>query len=35
VNFNNPDSYVNSGTFGRILSAQDGRAIQFALKLHW
>ena len=35
VNFNNPDSYVNSGTFGTIRSAQDGRAIQLALKLHW
>lgn len=35
VNFANPDSYVNSGTFGHILSAQDGRVIQFALKLLW
>jgi hypothetical protein len=35
VNFFNPDSTVTSGTFGRITSAQDGRVIQFALKLLW
>jgi hypothetical protein len=36
VNFSNPDSSVNSGTFGQILStATSGRQIQFALKLLW
>jgi hypothetical protein len=36
VNFSNPDSYVNSGTFGQILSTvTPGRQIQFALKLLW
>jgi hypothetical protein len=36
VNFQNPDSYVNSGTFGQILStASPARQIQFALKLTW
>jgi hypothetical protein len=37
VNFSNPDSSVNSGTFGTILStvSQQGRQIQFALKLLW
>ena len=36
VNFELPDSYVNSGTFGQILSTvQPGRQIQFALKLLW
>lgn len=36
VNFSNPDSSVNSGTFGQILStAAPGRQIQFALKLLW
>jgi hypothetical protein len=35
VNFFNPDSTVTSGTFGTITSAQDGRVIQFALKLLW
>jgi hypothetical protein len=33
VNFNNPDQYVTDGTFGVITSANDGRVIQFALKL--
>ncbi len=35
VNFNNPDTYVTDGTFGVITSANDGRVIQFALKLLW
>ena len=35
VNFNNPDTTVTDGTFGQITGAQDGRVIQFALKLLW
>ncbi len=35
VNFNNPDTQETDGTFGVITSAQDGRVIQFALKLLW
>ena len=35
VNFNNPDTTVTDGTFGVITSANDGRLIQFALKLLW
>ncbi len=36
VNFANPDSYANSGTFGQILStATPGRVIQFAAKVIW
>lgn len=35
VNFDNPDAYVNSGTFGTIQSAQEGRVVQLALKLLW
>ena len=35
VNFNNPDTTQTDSTFGQILSAQDGRVIQFALKLLW
>jgi len=35
VNFNNPDTTQTDSTFGQILSAQDGRIIQFALKLLW
>jgi hypothetical protein len=32
-NFNLPDNFIGSPTFGRILSAQDPRHIQFGLKL--
>ena len=32
-NFNLPDNFVGSPTFGQILSAQDPRHIQFGLKL--
>jgi hypothetical protein len=32
-NFNLPDIFVGSPTFGHILSAQDPRHIQFGLKL--
>ncbi len=35
VNFDNPESTVTSGSFGRIRSAADGRVIQFALKFIW
>jgi hypothetical protein len=35
VNFNNPDTTETDGTFGVITSANDGRLIQFALKLLW
>jgi hypothetical protein len=35
VNFSNPDTTETDGTFGQILSANDGRIIQFALKLLW
>lgn len=35
VNFSPPSTAVNSGEFGRILSAQPGRAIQFGLKFLW
>jgi hypothetical protein len=35
VNFNNPDTTVTDGTFGVITGAQDGRVIQFGLKLLW
>jgi len=37
VNFQNPDTYVEDGpgVFGAILGANDGRVIQFALKLKW
>lgn len=35
VNFGNPVTRVNSGAFGRIRSAQPGRATQFALKFVW
>jgi hypothetical protein len=32
-NFNLPDNFIGSPTFGQILSAQDPRHIQFGLKL--
>jgi hypothetical protein len=35
VNFNNPDTTVNSGQFGRITGASDPRQVQFALKFIW
>jgi hypothetical protein len=35
VNFSPPSTQVNSGEFGRILSAQPGRVIQFGLKFLW
>jgi hypothetical protein len=37
VNFSNPNSYVNSGNFGSVLStvSQQGRVIQLALKFLW
>jgi len=35
VNFSNPDTTETDGTFGQILGANDGRVIQFALKLLW
>jgi hypothetical protein len=33
TNFNLPDNFVGSSTFGQVVSAQDPRRIQFALKL--
>jgi hypothetical protein len=33
ANFNLPDSFVGSPTFGQVVSAQDPRRIQFAVKL--
>ena len=35
VNFGNPTTAVNSGAFGRLRSASDGRIIQFGLKFLW
>jgi hypothetical protein len=35
VNFGRPTTAVNSGAFGRLRSASDGRIIQFGLKLLW
>ncbi len=35
VNFGNPSTTVNSGAFGRLRSASDGRIIQFGLKFLW
>ena len=35
VNFDLPNSYVNSDSFGQIRSAQSGRVVQLALKLLW
>ena len=33
TNFNLPDNFVGSPTFGQVVSAQDPRRVQFALKL--
>jgi hypothetical protein len=33
ANFNLPDNFVGSPTFGRVVSAQDPRRVQFAIKL--
>jgi hypothetical protein len=33
ANFNNPNTTISSGSFGRITGTQPGRVIQFALKL--
>jgi Carboxypeptidase regulatory-like domain len=35
VNFGRPTTAVNSGAFGRLRSASDGRIIQFGLKFLW
>jgi hypothetical protein len=35
VNFSNPTTNVASSAFGRVRSANDGRVIQFALKVLW
>ena len=35
VNFNNPNTTLSSGTFGRITGAASGRAIQLAAKVIW
>ncbi|HEX2521053.1 MAG TPA: hypothetical protein VHP35_02945, partial [Terriglobia bacterium] len=35
VNFTTVTTAVNSGAFGRIRAASDGRIIQFALKFLW
>jgi hypothetical protein len=35
VNFGSPSTSVNSGAFGRLRSASDGRIIQFGLKFLW
>ena len=35
TNFNNPTTALNSSNFGRILSAQDPRIMQFALKFNF
>jgi hypothetical protein len=32
LRMNDPDTNFNSGTFGQVLSAQDPRIMQFALK---
>jgi hypothetical protein len=32
TNFNLPDNFVGSPTFGQLVSAQDPRRVQFALK---
>ena len=33
TNFNLPDNFVGSPTFGQVVSADDPRRIQFALKV--
>jgi hypothetical protein len=33
TNLNLPDSFVGSPTFGQVVSAQDPRRVQFAVKL--
>ena len=35
VNFNNPDNTLTSPGFGRLLSALDGRVVQFGLRLNF
>ena len=35
VNYNNPTTNFNAGTFGRILTAQDPRIMQFAVKYYF
>ena len=35
ANFGNPDANISSGTVGVISTANDGRSIQFGLKLVW
>jgi hypothetical protein len=35
VNFLNPNGTLSASTFGQILSANDPRILQFALKLHF
>lgn len=35
VNFNNPATGLNSGTFGEITSAKANRVLQFSAKIHY
>lgn len=35
VNFNNPSNRLTRGNFGQLISAGDGRTIQFGLKFLW
>jgi hypothetical protein len=35
VNFSQPEGRAQSGSFGRILSADPGRVAQLALKVIW